>query len=879
MVCQLVLCSFALFELRKLVYLLLEVAEPVAPVATVNATFSEQIEQQGLVGSLSTYMADGCLVMCVANPQLESSGLCDMFCQQVVAPIDVNSAREASCKHKTTAAAAELSPMAMMRFRNVMVQMVRHGMGFMTGVCGVYCFHCASLSWCDIKTSSRYVVRGWLLVFTAPLLISLVPWYIVFGFSDTYHGEGRGVVEFMSGAAEGFNYKMEMGFATYLSTYGIGVAASKSALKALLQLKLLVPLSSMLTLFFAALPVLNVILTWPVFAFVGTIVSSKTVWAFLLAFALRPFAFTLFSPMLDTAHSIVQVHRVLEHLSSVQMAFLAMAICCLLFDVLSNIVDVLLRATRFDTVFINALYANVNVLAATAFAVHLEGLQSMLVSVLVTFFVTKLALVDQALDRAFFLWEHDGYLQDDREMHDLAYLYCSSLYEIRCRSPALLSSCGTLISASKRIEWVHRLDKYATAFAMVDINRDRSIENVELANLLARLCADGGTAAGTRCQCLQCSSWAVENTALMCMSVNWKDFERKFAAVDANSNGDLDFGESVQLAEDRPLNPREVRDTVSLMDLKHTTLGQAHIASSNNAGGHRECSCYDCSLRRMAGFWWHVGANRAVNLVLTKQGDGWAGGLYVATVLRGSELGTRTGAGGRKTLNMRESTMQAAAAEIRTKKKILSSMIGEGEDATSTAKACFISKGFGLSGEHQGEAAWQKVSSWVDERELLSAEALSTSCMFEGKLADRRNTAEAWVEAKVFHIHLSERDTQAMDELGCKCEWGYIPSLQEIPSGRMFREGTRDDPRSLFVSQFAIPTHADLVLKARTLVPADGAGDDGGMQMTRTSSMNTLSRTSNKSNTTTTPEAEALATLSTEELEAELARRALARLK
>ena len=49
-------------------------------------------------------------------------------------------------------------------------------------------------------------------------------------------------------------------------------------------------------------------------------------------------------------------------------------------------------------------------------------------------------------------WKNDHYLTNDRQMHELAFLYCSSLYDIRARSPALVSTCRAFSRGAARIE-------------------------------------------------------------------------------------------------------------------------------------------------------------------------------------------------------------------------------------------------------------------------------------------------------------------------------------------------------------------------------------------------------------------------------------------
>ena len=84
---------------------------------------------------------------------------------------------------------------------------------------------------------------------------------------------------------------------------------------------------------------------------------------------------------------------------------------------------------------------------------------------LVSYYVTVLALVDQLVAVVFFLWENDGYLADDRQVFELSFLYARSLYDIRTRSTALMSSFQTFLTGDqKRIEWISSLERFRAAF-------------------------------------------------------------------------------------------------------------------------------------------------------------------------------------------------------------------------------------------------------------------------------------------------------------------------------------------------------------------------------------------------------------------------------
>jgi hypothetical protein len=293
------------------------------------------------------------------------------------------------------------------------------------------------------------------------------------------------------------------------------------------------------------------------------------------------------------------------------------------------------------------------------------------------------------------------------------------------------------------------------------------------------------------------------------MSVDWHQFDAAFDAVDTDGDECLDFTEFVHLAEGRALDARETTDTIALMELKHTTLGEQHVTALEliARGGDRQCRCYDCMLRRMAGFWHHNGANHAVDLVVTK-GTERAGGLYVATM----------------------------PAQPPPKKNILGAMVHDGESESAALRTCFIAKGFGLSRNCRDDDSWRAIESFVDQRELFNEESLAASRIFEGRVDDPRNTDDAWVESQVFHIHVSEDDVQRMNDLGFQCEWEQLPSLRDVPSG--FGVGEHG-ARTTFVELFRAPSHAEWALIARTRVHHEG-GSDSNLAI----SSHSLSRTS-----------------------------------
>lgn len=137
----------------------------------------------------------------------------------------------------------------------------------------------------------------------------------------------------------------------------------------------------------------------------------------------------------------------------------------------------------------------------------------------------------------FFLWQHDHYMNDDRQVHELSYLYTSSLFEIRARSQALMSTCRTFLKSDRvRIDWANQLDEYRAAFEILDRSRDGSIDKVELENVLGRFTADG--CREWACACTVCTAWREKVSVV---EVDWKAFGEKFEQLDDDGSGSLEF--------------------------------------------------------------------------------------------------------------------------------------------------------------------------------------------------------------------------------------------------------------------------------------------------------------------------------------------------
>ena len=215
-------------------------------------------------------------------------------------------------------------------------------------------------------------------------------------------------------------------------------------------------------------------------------------------------------------------------------------------------------------------------------------------SFLVTYYVTLLAIIDQLLIGVFFLWEHDGYMKDDNDVHELSFLFANSLYDIRMRSESLMDSCAHFLKSDRRrINWIIKLEKMKAAFDLLDSSSDGEIELLEFENALSRLTADGGGIDGTSCTCKACQDWSL---FVQATSVDWSRLEEKFHEADTDGGGSICFVEFVGMIEGRKLTDAEVRDVEKFEKVMHDSIGKPHVPAELAS-----CRCRSCSMRHLGG--------------------------------------------------------------------------------------------------------------------------------------------------------------------------------------------------------------------------------------------------------------------------------------
>ena len=130
----------------------------------------------------------------------------------------------------------------------------------------------AEKEWRHVKPSSTLISIGWRLVFATPLLLSVVPWYNVLGFTNEF--EGKHLMEQVPGHLKGIVTRLKLGTGTYLQTQAMALALFKSAMVATIQCKQLVPRSGLWSQAFFLAPILQVVLQWPLFGTWNAAISA-----------------------------------------------------------------------------------------------------------------------------------------------------------------------------------------------------------------------------------------------------------------------------------------------------------------------------------------------------------------------------------------------------------------------------------------------------------------------------------------------------------------------------------------------------------------------------------------------------------------------------
>jgi hypothetical protein len=237
-----------------------------------------------------------------------------------------------------------------------------------------------------------------------------------------------------------------------VQTFLLGVAFCKSALRGVIVCKMLIPRSAIWTRFFQLIPLMYVILQvgaqsrqrmltddnhtpqrllshvsarnwrgilqWPIFAFIGTLTGSQTVWAFLLVFTTNPLTYALLADTLHHADTAITAHEVMRMVKKVNMLTKLVAAVFLVLECSTSVAEALQYTCRQAQASSGTqiswpggclLYVATSPTAILWDDLKLGGMLVvetlfLVSSFLVTYYVTLLAIIDQLLRGFFFLW-------------------------------------------------------------------------------------------------------------------------------------------------------------------------------------------------------------------------------------------------------------------------------------------------------------------------------------------------------------------------------------------------------------------------------------------------------------------------------------------
>ena len=230
-----------------------------------------------------------------------------------------------------------------------------------------------------------------------------------------------------------------------------------------------------------------------------------SVWIFLFVFTLRPMSHVFFAPMFHCAKTPVQAHLVRKKMMEFTGLFTKLALVFLLFGVQDLVYDALDSMYPDERGWVGKLKAFIEAPSDFDPMVLLGPIPNGLLGFLVSYFVTFTAMVDVAVQSLNFLWSEDGYMQNDRRIVEMSFLFSDSLYNVRRRSPDVVSSFENFLETPPRMLWLDKIEKFAVAFHKIDRSGNGSISHDELANMLGRICGD------SECRCAKCAAWAEES--------------------------------------------------------------------------------------------------------------------------------------------------------------------------------------------------------------------------------------------------------------------------------------------------------------------------------------------------------------------------------
>lgn len=161
-----------------------------------------------------------------ANPLMSSTEVCDQLCGQLSAGIGAKKQNGPLCTGaQTSHADKQLSPgpdseanagAGTMEKKYGWFHVISSFAKVLMTAYAMHEYRMAEKCWHDVKQSSTFVGRGWLLLFMLPMIISLVPWFNVLDFEAEY--EDALPIDVFTGTIKGFNFKGKLSVRVHVST-------------------------------------------------------------------------------------------------------------------------------------------------------------------------------------------------------------------------------------------------------------------------------------------------------------------------------------------------------------------------------------------------------------------------------------------------------------------------------------------------------------------------------------------------------------------------------------------------------------------------------------------------------------------------------------
>ena len=288
-------------------------------------------ETSHVYNSVATWVDGVCSLMCTMRSQgttieMMGPGFCDGMCRSFADSINATGTCLGN-SGETLVPTPETSMKLKFYAYEAMLQVLK----FLTSSVAAVLFYKAADSWCNLKRSFNLALVGWMMVYTAPLVYSFVPWYIALRFDNSYTEEDP-MVQMFQHIPKALRYRVEMGLNIYLAVFSLGFALIPSVIRAIVQCKMLVPKSGLWTPFFVILPFFAIVLQWPFFSLISNLVSRGTITITLLVVVTQQTVYTLFASYIHRADTSEKAFHLMDvHVKAVKQIMLLVALSFLIF--------------------------------------------------------------------------------------------------------------------------------------------------------------------------------------------------------------------------------------------------------------------------------------------------------------------------------------------------------------------------------------------------------------------------------------------------------------------------------------------------------------------------------------------------------------------